>query len=419
MSSKKENHKWVLGSPAPLIRPHSLAKHRVIEGYLKRYVATLMSNPRRPLLKLTIVDGFAGGGQYRDSITNEFRPGSPLIALQSMAECSSDLREVRKNSVHLDVECLFIEKNKGAIDYLSDTIKGTEYAPFVDDSIHLLHGKLEDKIDAIIARIKQRAGGERAIFLLDQFGISSVDFPMIRKIMSLKNAEVILTFATDSLIDYLSESDLTQKILSRIGIELSADKISRTKQHAEWRRLIQNELHHQFIMNTGATHYTPFFIRSKDAHRDYWLVHLSGHARARDVMVGLHWEENTSFAHYGRSGIHMLGYDQDEDPAITGRLILPNFYFDATAESLCVNSLLEQIPDLISKHPGGITFDDFFAKWTNTAPATSLIFKKAIRELALTKVLNVTDNTGTERRSAGIKNGSDVITRSRVRRLFE
>ncbi len=35
--------------------------------------------------------------------------------------------------------------------------------------------------------------------------------------------------------------------------------------------------------------YAPFIIRSKEAHRDYWLIHLSQHSRARDMMVGLHW----------------------------------------------------------------------------------------------------------------------------------
>ena len=124
------------------------------------------------------------------------------------------------------------------------------------------------------------------------------------------NAEVILTFATDSLIDYLSENEQTQHILENVGISLPSKTIVTAKESRDWRRTIQFALHREIPEKTGAKFYTPFFIRSADAHRDFWLIHLSGHYRARDVMVGLHWKESTSFAHYGRSGLHMLGYDR-------------------------------------------------------------------------------------------------------------
>lgn len=238
---------------------------------------------------------------------------------------------------------------------------------------------------------------------------------MIRKILQLGNAEIILTFATDSLIDYLSTDDATQGRLERLGLKLSADKIGKIKQHAQWRRIIQNELHQQF--SDCAAHYTPFFIRSKDAHRDFWLIHLSGHATARDVMMGLHWKENTSFAHYGRPGLQMLGYDPDEDAKLTGRLILPNFYFDETAKSLCVNSLLEQLPGHVAKYRDGITFEEFFANLTNLAPATSEIFKETIQQLIREGEFRVTDKTGTVKRS-GVQHKTDVLKRTRVKRLF-
>src|SRR5438105_2391047 len=52
-----DHHKWQIGSELPLIRPHSLAKHRVIEQYLIRYVDVLTANPRMPEFCLTLVDG--------------------------------------------------------------------------------------------------------------------------------------------------------------------------------------------------------------------------------------------------------------------------------------------------------------------------------------------------------------------------
>ena len=49
-----ENHSWSVGSPPPEIRPHSIAKHRVLLQYLERYVTVLTSNKRIPEMRLTL-----------------------------------------------------------------------------------------------------------------------------------------------------------------------------------------------------------------------------------------------------------------------------------------------------------------------------------------------------------------------------
>lgn len=171
----KDHHRWVPNQPAPLIRAHSLAKHRVIEGYLRRYVETLTRNPRQPRLCLTLIDGFAGGGAYRDADTLEFRPGSPLIVLDSMKFAAEQAQQFRVNPFHLDVEYFFIEKNRGAFEFLTNSIRDSEFAPLVGNQVTLIRGELSANVDGIINRIKSRGMGERAIFVLDQCGINLVD----------------------------------------------------------------------------------------------------------------------------------------------------------------------------------------------------------------------------------------------------
>lgn len=39
------------------------------------------------------------------------------------------------------------------------------------------------------------------------------------------------------------------------------------------------------------------------------LAHLSRHQRARDKMLGVHWDQQNSFYHYGSGGLYQLGYD--------------------------------------------------------------------------------------------------------------
>ena len=234
----------------------------------------------------------------------------------------------------------------------------------------------------------------------------------------LENAEVILTFATDSLIDYLSELPATQKTLETVGLELSKDKIQSAKQAVDWRRAIQFMLHQQIYIHSGAKYYTPFFIRSKDAHRDYWLIHLSNHSRARDVMVGLHWLENTSFAHFGRPGLLMLGYDQDEDIRITGqRLLLPEFRFDEIARAATHDYLVNELPPRLFEFKDGVAFGDFFSQLTNETPATSELLKSAIAILHKQGIIDIRDKTGLVKRQAGVHDKTDVITPSRQRRF--
>ena len=44
-----------------LIQQHSVAKHRILQAYLAAYFRTLVSSPNQEVMRLTLVDGFAGG----------------------------------------------------------------------------------------------------------------------------------------------------------------------------------------------------------------------------------------------------------------------------------------------------------------------------------------------------------------------
>jgi len=255
----------------------------------------------------------------------------------------------------------------------------------------------------------------KIIFVLDQFGYKDVPFPSIQRIMSsLTNAEVILTFASGSLITFISDSDKMQSVLERIGLKLSKEQIKSAKEENDWRLANQMLLHTEIFQKSGATHYTPFFIRSKESHWDYWLIHLSNHWRARDVMVGLHWDENTSFAHYGSSGLTMFGYDPDDDIAITSQ----PFLFDQDAKESTMEELLVQLPKqlhLVARN--GISFHDFFKSATNDTPATSHIVKEALTILRRDREIVIRDQTGLKKRSS-IQKNDDIIRATGQRSIF-
>lgn len=371
--------------------------------------------------RLVLVDGFAGGGMYRDQFTHEDRFGSPLLMLRAMHDAEEAAKQRRTKEFKLDVRYYFIEKQVEAFKHLEKTLHDSAFRSAVAESATLINDSFVHQAERIVQEIKKRSKKSRAIFVLDQFGYTDVPIRQIQSILcELENAEVILTFATDSLIDYLSTTESTQKILTNLGIQLSTNDIMTAKQHSDWRWAIQRLLHKEIHEKTGAKFYTPFFIRSPDAHRDFWLIHLSGHSRARDVMVGLHWTENTSFSHYGRSGLNMLGYDPKEDSRLNRQLPLPGFFFDGTARSATHQALVEELPERI--HPfrrsGGIPFDVLFSKLTNESPATSDIFRAAIEDLAIEGAIEVRDRTGTTKRKRGVQHPSDIINPARQRQFF-
>lgn len=417
-----DHHRWRPDRPPPLIQLHSLAKHRVLREYLSRYVATLTRNLRHDGLCLTVVDGFAGGNIFRDPGTNEARPGSPSIILDTLRAASIVARERRVKPFHFDDEYFFVEKLKVHFDSLKATLLASEHSGRIGEGVKLIHGGFHEHAGSILKHIKARAGGERAIYLLDQFGYSDVPFDAISEILAtLKHAEVILTFASDSLINYLSGDSPPPEAARTTGINVDALTAlkagSETRSESDgnkWRREIQLSLHADIQQKTGARFYTPFFIHCRESRRDYWLIHLSGHYRAKDVMLGLHWQLHNSFAHFGKAGLNMFGFDPKKSMQEEW---LPGYYFDATAEALTLDALREDLPRYLFERNDDVDFRTLFSELSNGSPATTEIFRDALRTIVADGLVSVRDKSGLKVRR-GVREDTDIITITKQKRLF-
>ena len=289
----------------------------------------------------------------------------------------------------------------------------------IGNSIHLFNDDFAAHSTRIIEFVTEKSRSGRAIFVLDQCGYDRVPFACIREIMrSVPNAEIILTFAADFLIDYLQEGRPNRRLKSIPELDLDALAARADKSDPLWRKLIQHELHSEVRRAANAKFYTPFFIHSQDSHRDLWLVHLSRHHRARDVMMGVHWDLQNSFAHYGKPGLKMLGYRPDEDIIHTNQPYFPGFYFDDKAKALTREALFEELPRLIFEHPNSIDFKSLFSQISNETPATSGILRLSLYDLANEKQIIIKDETGRTIRRAGVQHDSDLILIPRQKRLF-
>ena len=341
--------RWYPNEPPPLIEDHSKAKLTVLRSYLRAYFDRLNINLHREAFKLDLVDGFAGGGTFREG--NEVVSGTPLVMLEESKAARDRLNRKRIKPLHFDCKCYFVDKEAAHTDHLRKVLEEREYI-VDDDEIVVRNSRFEEAVDDIIAEIRRRQPRSgRSIFLLDQTGFSQVPLELIARIFhKLPAAEVILTFAADALVNHLSERPSLIKALA--PLELTESKIHNLIQFrggVGGRALVQRTLRDHIRFVTGATYDTPFFVRPVQSRRALWFLHLSRHPTARDVMIQRHWDISNTFEHYGPGDFGMLGWDALNSGT------LPLFHFeDLDARQLheqLLNSMPKELFSLASEDP--------------------------------------------------------------------
>lgn len=415
-----EKWSWAIGHPPPLIEAHSRIKHLVIEDYLSRYIKVLMANPQRPVLPLSLIDGFAGGGLYRDEDGSEV-PGSPLLLLRTIWEATRDLNTDRHTTQrHIDATYHFVEKGKSNFAYLEQLLRGLGHGDQIGSQIHLHRSPFEDVAAPII---ESTAGqpGRRALFLLDQYNYSDVDLRLVRRILTtLKGSEVILTFNVGSLITFLTDSEQARKVARNIGLEqyIHWPGISELKKTNLYRAGIQRQLAQGIHQASGAAYMTLFFVTPQGASPwSYWLVHLSNAYKANDVMKEVHWAHGNSFGHNLEPGVFQLGYQAKRDYAVTGQSSLE---FDTTAafddmlHRTSVDNLREHLCTSLFESSSGIRFDDMIRGLANRSNATAEMIKEALHvPLRSGEIVAITKNGGSRRKGSSITSDDQIQFKQR------
>ena len=427
MVKRADKYDWNVGSPPPKIDPHSLIKHQLVRDYLARYIQVLMSNYLIEKLTLSIVDGFAGGGEYLAEDGTQFHDGSPLIALKAVQEAEATLNVGRDKPRKVDAKFYFVEKLASNFGYLN-ALLGSRLAPErMGKDVVLLKQAFQDAVGPVIADIASRAGGERAIFLLDQYAYDQVPGPLLRSIFSqVKGAEVILTFNVDSLITFLSDKEQCRAKLQQIGLDRYIDWRTldslKNSSPAAWRSAIQRNLARGLVEESGARHHTIFYITPAGSTSwTYWLVHLSNSFKARDVMMELHWQQANHFSHYLEPDIFTLGYRTNDDEEATGQNGLDlgdAFQFDAIASNRCRSGLSEKLVPLIFDNSQPIPFSHLLETVGSSTPATADMIRSALDTAIRTGDLSAKSKEGKNRLKGTSLHSDDVLTASAQRPFF-
>lgn len=334
---------WSPGSSPPPIEEHSLAKLSVFRDYLSSYIERLCVGSPRDEFKLDLVDGFCGGGLFAGPDGDV--SGTPLIMLEEAQSAYARLNTRRLKPLNFDLKFHFNDVNPDHVQYLHGVL--AERCFYIPDHQVCLYppSHFRDVVENIISEIgaRQPRSG-RSLFLLDQTGFNQVDLVLIRKIFdSLPNAEVILTFSVDTLVNHMAETPSYCKALEPLGIDDSMVlSLLAEKDRPLGRAFVQRSLRGHIRALTGCTFDTAFFIRPKNSRRALWFLHLSRHPIARDVMAQCHWRNYNSFEHYGTGGFDMMGWD----PLKHGPP--PLFDFSKFDEGLLHQELVATLPEHLS-----------------------------------------------------------------------
>lgn len=416
-----DKYLWEIDSPPPLLDRHSQTKHSIVEEYVRRYILTLMAPAHIPELRLSIIDGFCGGGCYQTE-DGGLADGSPLLMMRAVREARMLLNQQRRIPRNVNVEYSFV-------DILPDTTKHLQHwldAKRKENAIDLVdYGQTEvitndflQSLPYLVQKVQRRKMGEHALFVLDQYSYKNIPLPEIASILrTLKGAEVLMTFYVDNLTTYLSDRAANRKPLENIGLDKYipwADiNLLKATQQREWRQTLQRHLAHGIKCETGAKFMTLFFVKPHGLNSwGYWLIHLSNEYRAHAVMKTLHWEHATEFGHELEPGIFVLGYNANKDGDYTGQ---QTFEFSgAGSKDACINGVREHFGQTIFKLDKPIRLADLFQSCVTNSTAAENHLMEAARQLHASKnVIILSKDGSTVRRTNKIYSLNDVIEPSK------
>ncbi|MDP2102688.1 MAG: three-Cys-motif partner protein TcmP [Methylotenera sp.] len=421
-----DKYLWKVGTPPPHLDRHSQTKHSIVEEYVRQYVMTLMAPANIPELRLSIIDGFCGGGCYQTE-DGGLADGSPLLVMRAVREARARLNLTRRNPRNINVEYYFVDILPETTSHLKYWLEAKRSENAIDqvdyDNTEIITNGFLQSLPYLVQKVQKRKMGEHAIFVLDQYSYKDIPLPEIAGILrTLKGAEVVMTFNVDNLTTYLSDHAANRKSVENIGLDKHipwADlKLLKATHKQEWRQILQRHLAHGIKCETGAKFMTLFFVKPQGENSwGYWLIHLSNEYRAHAVMKLLHWEHATEFGHELEPGVFVLGYNANKDSDYTGQ---QTFEFAGVgAKEACIDGVREHFGKTIFQLDKPIRLGDLFQSCVTNSTAAETHLMEAARQLHASKNVIIASKDGsTIRRNNKAYKLSDVIEPSKQILLF-
>ena len=407
MTAKSPQFTWQPGAEPPAIESHSDAKLRLLAAYLDRYFDVVCALPQMDVLRIALVDTFAGGGLFRHG--NARRYGSPLVMIDAVRRAERRVNEGRRKRLRIDARYFFVDEDEDAIEHLRQVLRTTEVAEGMRDRIQTRRGVSSEVLPGIIREIAKWSATGRSLFFLDQFGYTDAPHRDVRKIYNtLPKSEVFVTYNFGAIYDYMNEN--AGFLAAMAPFELAPDQIRellKERERQAGRYFAGRLLGQLFKAKIGSRFASRFFLRSENAGRDMWFVHYSKVPRSRLVMSEAHWAIKNSSVTQGEAGLDMLGFR----PEWEGQIGL-DFGFECTDEGRMHTALLDDLPRFLAQFDpdSAPTVGMLLDRSADNTAATESQIKKALGALEAEGAVEVlTPGSAAKKRAARLRAGHRVL----------
>ncbi|KKJ00890.1 three-Cys-motif partner protein TcmP [Prochlorothrix hollandica] len=364
------------GSTIPDVEAHTKAKHKILETYVEELIVTLYGKGRYGSTKFTFVDGFCGGGIYRDPEDGQIWAGSPVRIFQAVNR--GVVKSQRKYDI--DVQYIFIDSKQEHIDCLKKyTLPyfGLEKEA-EGHNVKFMCDDFESVVNQCCLSVDIHKG--HSFFFLDPFGWTDVSMASIRKIRRLKKSEILFTYMIDYIERFIEQrfnqlkSNFTN-ILEADGFYTEA-KPSRINEIGE-QCYLRNESMRLFREKGEYPYVFTFSLIPRNNSRVlYYLIHMSQELTALEVMKASFWGENTlDYQYY----FEIYGYGfktSDYYQANQGEL---KFDINPGADQFCINRLDASVMKIIHNCKSNeLTFRELCEITIQENPATRQHYEELI-----------------------------------------
>lgn len=260
------------------IEPHTTAKHKILEHYLKAWFPII----GRFNDTINYIDGFAGPGIY-----SKGESGSPIVALKVANEHSAEIKG--------KLNFLFIEENDLRSENLKSEIAKLKLKP--NFNVNVVNNKFYETINSLLKNFEREGKILAPTFIfIDPFGFSGIPASVIAGLLKNPKVEVFINFSVDSINRFIGTEEANKHIPELFGTEGVIELIKNSKENRvrDLRDLYQRMLtkHAKFVRY--------FEMRNNDDRVIYYLFfcgnHNLGHLRMKEAMWRVSKEGDFSFS---------------------------------------------------------------------------------------------------------------------------
>lgn len=380
----KKIYNWTAdGSYLPDIPLYAKTKHLVLQEYVRNWIEVLCGHGKHGVKTVTLVDGFCGGGMYKDG--NQLWEGSSIRMIRMVEEGLKNVQK-RKPWHKLDAEFIFIDSNREHTSCLELQLKNQGLEHYLSSGkCRIITNRFDKELNNCLERVRTRKG--YSFFFLDPFGLD-VTPEIVKEIISLGKSEVFFTHMLSGLVRVLFRKDkIHKKTFQDFAVDEYYKDAAAQGDFLKKQAYLRNQGLLLYRKEGNVKHAWTFAIMDSPKKVLYYLIHLSSNPTALDVMKQTVWKYNNLEYQY-HYGVYGLGFREIDfyDKNLT------IYNIEEVNLEGCLNNLTNQLIPILYEYEDGLTFEEIYRMTIDENPATKEQYMALLNQLRIEKEIKIIRN---------------------------